>query len=95
MKMVPYTVMVPEHYLEFMETMGTILTDFKFVTAMEFIDSQVLINADRDFLDAVDWAVDGWIFDTSRERKEAERLVRTACRKLAKADGAYLVEVSA
>ncbi len=34
--------MVPEHYAAFMEEMDEILPDFKYVTATEFIDSQVL-----------------------------------------------------
>jgi hypothetical protein len=87
-KLVPYTVMVPEHYAVFMEEMNGILIDFKYSTAMEFVDAQVFTNEMFDFRDAIEWAVDGWDFDKPEDRARAERQIAQACRKLVAADKA-------
>ena len=94
MKLVPYTVMVPEHYAVFMRRMGEILPDFEYVTSMEFVEDQVLQDQDRQFLDAIAWAVGGWDFDTTERKIEAENLILEACNKLVEGDAACEVEVA-
>ena len=94
MKLVPYTVMVPEHHAELMKTMGKLLTDFEEVWAMSYVE-QVLQDHDDPnvpFGHAIELATGNYTFDTEEERTEAERATLEACKKCFDAEQLMLQE---
>ena len=94
MKLVPYTVMVPEHYVTFMRAMGEILNGFEEAWAMHFVDQVFQDDPSTGFDHCVALATGNYTFDTEKEKQDAQRLTEQACRALVIADAVHLKEAT-
>ena len=90
MKLVPYTVAVPEHYAIFLGAMDKALTNYSYVL-MTTLPENVLFYGDDEALGELG----GWNFDTPEERFISEGKIRHACRSLVAAEAEAESEVEA